>query len=138
MKKKTVMSKPARLFCVLFMLVMLGSMVGMVASAYQYSYGTTGMLANGEFTPAYRKYTDSSIQVHNASSHGLDVQIYGSTTQGGNYYNCDASTDTYISPWQTRDMTNWVYESEYDYARLCLFEYSGETVSVQVYWNLDI
>ena len=62
----------------------------------------------------------------------------GAKTKGGNYYNCDASTDTYISPWQTRDMTNWVYESEYDYARLCLFEYSGETVSVQVYWNLDI
>ena len=138
MKKKSVMSKPARLFCVLFMLVMLGSMGGMVASAYDYTYGTTGMLANGEFTQAGRKYSDSSVRVHNASSHGLDVQIYGAKTKGGNYYNCDASTDTYISPWQTRDMTNWVYESEYDYARLCLFEYSGETVSVQVYWNLDI
>lgn len=138
MKKKSVMSKPARLFCVLFMLVMLGSMVGMVASAYQYSYGTTGILANGEFTQAERKYTDSSIRVHNASSYGLDVQIYGSTAKSGSYYNCDASTDTYIRPWQTRNMTNWVYEDGYSYARLCLFEYSGQSVSVNVYWDLDI
>ena len=82
MKKKSVMSKPARLFCVLFMLVMLGSMVGMVASAYDYTYGTTGMLANGEFTQAGIKYSDSSVRVHNASSHGLDVQIYRCQNQG--------------------------------------------------------
>ena len=138
MKKKSVMSKPARLFCVLFMLVMLGSMVGMVASAYQYSYGTTGMLADGEYTPVHRKYTDSSIRVHNASSRGLDVHIYGCNSTGGSSQYCNASSDIYVEAWETRTMTNWVNERGYSYARLRLYEYSGQTVSVNVYWDLDI
>lgn len=140
MKKKSVMSKPARLFCVLFMLVMLGSMVGMVASAYDYDYqySSYGYFGDGAYTQVKPKDTDSSIRLRSGSTCPIYVDIFGCNSTGGNSILSNYSGTTYVQPDQDRTIMNYVYENGRRYAKLFLYTPNNDYQSLYVQWSLDI
>ena len=135
MKKSKIISRQAKVFCLLFVVVMLFSMMT-VASAG--SYATSGYFADGTFTPHDLKSTDSSIYFSNRSTEDLYVDIYGCNSSGGNARLCNVNGTNYVGAGETKYLANYIYENGYRYGKF--FLYTGEYVQTSLYviWQMDI
>ncbi len=150
MKKTRLISRPAKVFCVLFVVIMLFSMMTMANAAgniTDHRVTSTGYYGtNGYETPRRAKLDDTSCYVYNDSSScgvtvnvlGYAMAVGGGGLMCGDYTGGSPSGRAYPSvPLGTwRYITNYVNESGLSYAALQLFT-ADEFATINLLWSPD-
>ncbi len=139
MKKSKIISRPAKVFCMLFVVIMLFSTMTM-ANAGNWTDSTftySGWISDGVFTPERVKEDATPAYAYNvASSTGLYIDVYGSDGYG-NAVCRTAYNYGILAVGQSRYYSSYVYERNHPYAQLFIWANSSTNEYVHIKWSPD-
>ena len=140
MSKQKMLSKTAKVFCLLLVFVMLLGVMTLSASArggnsYRTDFTYSGSCGDGVFSNAREKMEDSATYVGNMSDCPLDMGVFGCSS-GSDYGRECTTIRAYVYPDDQGYIPNTVYPT-YPYARICCWADDNNYHSIHVSWSPD-